>query len=105
VLKPIDGQAVWSIVCFFVSGQHRRKGISVKLIRAALDFVRSQGGAIVEAYPGVTRPGKVAPSTAYMGFPGVFAAAGFVEAARPSATRRIMRHYTADARPASEQPG
>ncbi|MBL8188503.1 MAG: GNAT family N-acetyltransferase, partial [Acidobacteria bacterium] len=51
VLKPIDDKPVWSISCFFIAKEDRRQGLSVKLLKAAVDFVRQQGGKIVEGYP------------------------------------------------------
>jgi len=36
VLKPIDDQPVWSVVCLFVARNFRRKGLSVELLKAAL---------------------------------------------------------------------
>jgi GNAT superfamily N-acetyltransferase len=51
ILKPVDEKPVWSVVCFFVTKTHRRSGVSVKLLKAAIDFVREQGGRIIEGYP------------------------------------------------------
>jgi len=92
VLRRIDDEPVWSIVCFFIARSHRRRGIAEETIRAAVDYVRRKGGRIVEAYPTVPRSDRVPPVSAYMGFPELFARAGFEEVARPSASRRIMRY-------------
>ena len=58
--------------------------------RAVLD---AQGGRVIEAYPTVPRNGKLPPVSSFMGFPEIFARAGFVECARPSDARMIMRHF------------
>src|SRR5258706_10833248 len=50
-LKPVDDQVVWSVTCFFVAKNSRRKGITVELLKAAVEHVRKQGGKIVEGYP------------------------------------------------------
>ena len=42
-LKPVDDQEVWSITCFFVEKKHRRQGITVELLKAAVDYVKSTG--------------------------------------------------------------
>ena len=49
VLKRIDDTPVWSIVCFFIAKPHRGLRTSEKLIAAAIDYVRNQGGKVVEA--------------------------------------------------------
>lgn len=91
VLKPLDDQPVWSLVCHFVAREYRGRGLIRDLIVGAIGYVRAQGGTIVEAYPSVIRSKKAPPTTSFMGFIDVFAAAGFVECARPSAAKCIMR--------------
>lgn len=89
-LKPIDDQPVWSVVCFFVARPYRRKGLTVELLRAAVDHVRARGGRIVEGYP--SRPGKkTADAWIYTGVASAFEKAGFIEVARPSGGASIMR--------------
>jgi predicted GNAT family acetyltransferase len=91
-LRPIDDQPVWSIVCTFVARVHRRRGVSVALIRGAVVYARSLGAKIVEAYPVEPRSGEIAAVFAHPGIPSAFRAAGFREVARGSATRPIMRY-------------
>jgi GNAT superfamily N-acetyltransferase len=94
VLKPVDEQpagALWSITCFFIAKEHRRKGFSVKLLKAAIDFVRRRGGRIVEGYP--VEPKKDQPDAfVWTGLASAFVKAGFKEAARRSDSRPIMRY-------------
>jgi GNAT superfamily N-acetyltransferase len=90
ILKPVDDSAVWSIVCFFVAKSYRRKGVSVNLLKAAIDYVRKHGGRIVEGYP--VEPGKDQPDAfVWTGLASAFRQAGFKEVARRSETRPIMR--------------
>jgi predicted GNAT family acetyltransferase len=91
VLKPIDDTPVWSIVCFFVAKSHRGRGLTLDLIRAAVDYAKRAGGTVVEAYPSVPKSGKASPLTSFMGFPSVFKQAGFSECARPSKSKVVMR--------------
>ncbi len=95
VLKRLDDQPVWSIVCFFIAKGCRGQRIAERLVRGAVQYVRKQGGSIVEAYPVLPRSEKVPPVSSFMGLPAMFERAGFVECARPSKTRIIMR-YTID---------
>jgi GNAT superfamily N-acetyltransferase len=91
VLKKLDDTPVWSLPCLFVGKDFRGRNLTEAMIRAAVDYVRRQGGKVVEAYPTVPRQGKLPPVSSFMGFPDVFARAGFVECARPSEARMIMR--------------
>lgn len=51
VLAPVDDQPVWSVTCFFVAKEWRRRGLSVKLLKAAVAFAGKRGAKIVEGYP------------------------------------------------------
>ncbi len=64
-----------------------------QLIKGAVGYVKDQGGTIVKAYPTVPRGKRLPPVSSYMGLPELFAEAGFVECARPSQVRMIMRYY------------
>ena len=91
VLKPVDDRPVWSITCLFVKKPYRRRGASVKLIEAAVEFARKRGAQIVEGYPTTPTMEKTPDPFVYMGVPSAFTAAGFTEVARRSSTRPIMR--------------
>jgi hypothetical protein len=93
VLKRLDDEPVWSIVCFYVAKSHRGKSLIHDLIRGAVEHVQRGGGKIVEAYPTQPRGGRLPPVSSYMGLPSVFERAGFVECARPSKSRVIMRYH------------
>ncbi len=91
ILQPVDNKPVWSIVCFFIHKDYRKKGISVQLINSACDFAASKGGTIVEAYPTDTKNKTSAPVFIYTGTYSAFKRAGFSEVTRRSETRPIMR--------------
>ncbi len=91
ILSPVDSKPVWSVVCFFIQKEYRRRGVATLLLRAAVDFVRRQGGCIVEGYAVEPASGKTADAFAYHGPATLYRAAGFREAARRSPTRPIMR--------------
>ena len=94
VLKPVDEAPVWSVTCFFIARKYRRQGLMVDLLKAAITFVRGQGGKVVEGYPIEPRPGQAtSPVFIYTGIASAFRQAGFVEVARRSETRPIMRLY------------
>ena len=93
ILKKIDDQPVWSISCLFVEKNHREKGVSVQMAKAAIDHVAKKGGKILEAYPVEPKKGKAPPVFVWTGLAAGFKKAGFVECARRSETRPIMRFY------------
>lgn len=38
VMKPVDAQPVWSVVCFVVPAAHRGQGVAAALLQAAAGF-------------------------------------------------------------------
>lgn len=91
VLKPVDDQPVWSISCFFVRRDWRRRGVTIALLDAAATFARRHGADVLEGYPVDTR-GKLQPAAfVWHGTLESFSRAGFHEVARRSPTRPIMR--------------
>ena len=93
VLKPVDNSPVWSIVCLFVRPDHRRQGLSLRLVRGAVEWAGAQGARIVEAYPLDIESGAYPDLFAEMGFMPTFVEAGFSEVTRHSPRRPIMRYY------------
>lgn len=89
-LRRLDDLPVWSVTCFFVAKEWRRRGVTVRLLRAACDHARKRGARIVEGYP-VDPRGEYPAAWAWTGLRAAFEAAGFEEAARPSKARLIMR--------------
>jgi GNAT superfamily N-acetyltransferase len=91
ILKPVDDQPVWSVVCFFIARSQRRTGLSVKLLQASVDYARANGARIVEGYPVEPKGGKSPDVFAHTGVYSAFKQAGFTEVIRRSETRPIMR--------------
>lgn len=92
ILKPVDDQPVWSVVCFFVARNYRRKGLTVQLLKTAIDYARSKGARIIEGYPVEPKDGKSPDVFVYTGLSSAFKQAGFSEVLRRSTTRPIMRY-------------
>lgn len=93
VLKPVDEQPVWSVVCFFTARKMRRKGLTVELLKAAVEYARANGAQVVEGYPVEPKGGKSPDVFVYTGLFSAFKQAGFSEVLRRSETRPIMRYY------------
>jgi GNAT superfamily N-acetyltransferase len=92
ILKPIDDQPVWSVVCFFVARGFRKQGIMLQLLHQAVAFAAAKGAKIVEGYPVEPKAGQAPDVFIYTGVASTFRKAGFVEVARRSETRPIMRY-------------
>ena len=93
ILKPVDDTPVWSISCFFIDKNYRNQGITAKLLQAAVEYVKQQGGKVVEGYPVEPKKEQMPTVFAWTGFASTFEKAGFVECARRSETRPILRCY------------
>lgn len=89
-----DDGGVWWVTCFVVDGRHRRSGVGLALLQAAVEFARDHGATAVEGHPvdvAALKAARVAGSAIYTGTVAMFVAAGFVEVARTYPTRPVMR--------------
>ena len=86
-LPRIDDARVWSVVCFFVDRRFRRRQLTLGLLKAGLDYARSQGATIVEGYP--VEPGSRLYT--YMGSPATFRKAGFQDVTPKGQQRKVVR--------------
>ena len=91
IFKPIDDQPVLSISCLFVRRDFRGKGVSKKLIAAAIEYAKTTPYRIIEAYP--TQTPSLPDAFAWQGIWSAFDQTGFVEVARRSEKRPMMRYY------------
>lgn len=94
VHKRIDDNAVWSIPCTFIDKNFRRHGVSVMLLKGAIDYARKQGIKIIEAYPTIPTQDKLPDSFAWIGLYKSFERAGFEIVDRTSKNRPMVRYYT-----------
>lgn len=89
-----DDAGVWWVTCFVVDKWHRRSGIGLALLQAAVAFAREHGATAVEGHPvdvAALKAARVAGSAIYTGTVAMFAAAGFAEVARTYPSRPVMR--------------
>jgi GNAT superfamily N-acetyltransferase len=93
ILQKVDEKPVWSVVCFFIAKTLRRKGVTIALLKAAIEYAKKHGAKIVEGYPVDPRKGITPDVFAYTGLASAFRQAGFVEVLRRSETRPIMRYF------------
>ncbi len=70
------GDNIWSIGCFAVAKEARKKGLSHRILEKVLEHIKKLGGKTVEAYP---RKGKdLHDEDLWMGPRRIFEEAGFV---------------------------
>jgi GNAT superfamily N-acetyltransferase len=93
ILKRVDDEPVWSVVCFFVEKSFRGQGLTTALLRAAVAYAERQGARIVEGYPVEPKTPRMPDVFAYTGLASAFRQAGFAEVLRRSETRPIMRYF------------
>lgn len=91
VLAPVDEKTVWSVTCFFIRRDFRRRGISRKLLNAAARHAALRGARILEGYPVDPRHDSEPDAFMYHGIASAFLSANFKEVARRSPKRPIMR--------------
>ena len=83
--RPRDDDAgIWSIVCFVIDRESRRRGLAHELVDAAVAHASARGATGVEAYAHVSN------SEDYMGHVTLLEQHGFVPV-REAAKRTIMR--------------
>jgi predicted GNAT family acetyltransferase len=46
ILKRVDEKPVWSVVCFFIAKPFRQKGVTVKLLKSAIEYAKKHGAKI-----------------------------------------------------------
>jgi GNAT superfamily N-acetyltransferase len=90
VMKPVDDEEVWSVVCTYVAKEHRGRGLQHRLLAAAIDFARANGVRLLEAYP-VDKPQRSHDDFMFFGSRSLYERAGFTEVVRRSPTRVVMR--------------
>jgi GNAT superfamily N-acetyltransferase len=90
VMKPVDAQPVWSVICFVVPSEHRGQGVARQLLDAAIAWCRKRKVKLLEAYP-VDRADRSQDTSLWFGAKSMFDAAGFEEVARRKPERPVVR--------------
>jgi GNAT superfamily N-acetyltransferase len=90
VMKPVDEQPVWSVICFVVPSEFRHQGVATELLAAAVAWARRQGVKLLEAYP-MDKPGRAGDDTMWFGAKSMYDKAGFEEVARRKPQRPVVR--------------
>lgn len=90
VMKPVDEQPVWSVICFVVPSEYRGQGVARALLEAAVAYARQQGATLVEAYP-VDKAVRSNDHDLWFGTKSMYDKVGFKEVARRKPSRPVVR--------------
>ncbi|MDQ1083568.1 MULTISPECIES: GNAT family N-acetyltransferase [Microbacterium] len=88
--EPLDADDVWAVSCFVVRTEHRNKGLTAKLLDAAVATAREGGARVVEGYPLDPTAAKKSSNQLFRGVLPVFEAAGFTVVNRPKPDRALV---------------
>jgi ribosomal protein S18 acetylase RimI-like enzyme len=90
VMKPVDDQPVWSVICFVVPSAYRGQGVAKALLAGAVAYARKHGVKLLEAYP-VDKPRRSDDDFMWFGAKSMYDKAGFLEVARRKPRRPVVR--------------
>jgi len=85
------GPGTWTVTCFFVHRDGRRRGLARTLVDAAVDFARERGARSVEGHPVDTGGERKVAGDLYHGTLDMFLSAGFSLVERRGARRALVR--------------
>ncbi|MCA1403127.1 GNAT family N-acetyltransferase [Ensifer sp. IC3342] len=85
-----EDASVWAVSCFFLSSPLRGKGLSHRMLAAAIDHARKGGAGYLDACP-IDHTKQPKSVTLCIGSTAIFNAAGFEMVARRKDGRPLMR--------------
>jgi GNAT superfamily N-acetyltransferase len=94
LINLVDKKPAWSIPCLFIKKQYRRMGVSVELLKAAVEYAKENHIEILEAYPVTPYQDKMPDTFAWTGLLSAYEEAGFKIAARnPKSKYKYIVRY------------
>ncbi len=90
VMRPVDDQPTWAVVCFVVPTPHRGQGIAGALLRSAIAYAAAHHASMIEGFP-IDKPNRSQDQWLWHGARIMFDQAGFQEVARRKPERPVMR--------------
>ncbi|MEY9532471.1 GNAT family N-acetyltransferase [Sinorhizobium fredii] len=88
--REAEDAGVWAVSCFFLSSPLRGKGLSHRILAAAIDHARKGGAHYLDACP-IDHSKQPKSVALYIGSTAIFDAAGFGTVARRKDGRSLMR--------------
>lgn len=84
-----EDDVVWLLPCVFVRAESRGQGVSLSLMRSAVELARQHGAMAIEGWP--TTGSEASSADAFLGRESAFEGAGFHRVASPEPGRVVMR--------------
>jgi GNAT superfamily N-acetyltransferase len=76
-IPHVHDEDAWSVVCFVVRPEFRRRGLMHQLLEGAIGHARGMGATVVEGYPVDPGGERVDQTAGYVGTTALFEAHGF----------------------------
>jgi GNAT superfamily N-acetyltransferase len=91
-----DDMADWAVLCFFISANARRQGISRLLLKEATREAFRQEANSIEGYPVVPKNREAPAPFAWTGLPTIFEDCGYTALAVDAGARKVYRLHRAN---------
>lgn len=82
---------VWLVPCFLVRSDVRKMGVTVSLLKTAVQLAKNHGAEAIDGFPFASGGKRRSSSQIHVGFESTFLACGFDPIRRPSESRVVMR--------------
>ncbi|MFZ5973432.1 MAG: GNAT family N-acetyltransferase [Bacteroidota bacterium] len=82
---------IWSVSCFFVKKEYRRRGLSNELVAGAVTWAQQKKIELLEAYPAIPYAKKVPDSFLWSGVLSAFRKNGFRLVKKNGKTKAMVR--------------
>ncbi|MCU0284802.1 MAG: GNAT family N-acetyltransferase [Acidobacteria bacterium] len=92
ILKRVEKIPAWSIPCLFIKKQYRRQGVSVEILKAAVEYAKKNNIQVLEAYPVTPYQDQMPPAFAWNGLLSAYEKAGFKITLQCSKYKYIVRY-------------
>jgi GNAT superfamily N-acetyltransferase len=77
VTPPVDDLRVWVVPCLYVRRDHRGRGVTTEMLRAASAYAAKEGAQAIEGYPRSDEAPRVSDQSAWFGTEAQFRRAGY----------------------------
>ena len=80
---PVDDVRVWVVPCLYVRRDHRGRGVTTAMLRAAVAYAAKEGAEAIEGYPRSDEAPRVSNHSAWFGTEAQFRRAGYQKVRGP----------------------